>query len=200
MKQHLLSAMCCEPASQLESRSLRYGLGFWLLSFVVLMPGDASAGECRVSLSQPQVDYGVIRRAELLDEQSGRPQFSLGKRTLQLNIACPDLSPMAMRFTGAPLGTGFRFGRQGYFTLSVQQAQVDGQPVELLASRRSDDPATGHLLPGMALFASVGGSPIQGRRFTALVNLETFVPAIGLAVSGETLFEGRGSFEWVPGT
>lgn len=182
--------------SAVRSESLnRLGPGLALCSVLLwagLMPEEALAGECRMSLSQPRVDYGLIRSAERAGDQ-----LALGKRTLQLNIACAESAPMALRFTGVSAGSkGFRFGRQGYFTLSLQHPQVDGQAVEL---RVSGEPPSGQLLPGQTLVARAGGAPIHGRRFTALVNIETFVPAVGLAVRDETAFEGQGSFEWVPG-
>ncbi|MFO2461927.1 hypothetical protein OOJ96_05270 [Pseudomonas sp. 15FMM2] len=156
------------------------------------MSDEALAGNCRLSLSQPRVDYGLIRSAEVVDRQ-----LILGKRTLQLSIVCAEAAPMSLRFTGVSAGTkGFRFGRQGYFTLSLQHPQVDGLAVEL---RVSGEPASGQLLPGQTLVARAGGAPMQGHRFTALVNIETFVPVLGLAVRDETTLEGQGSFEWVPG-
>lgn len=162
-----------------------------VLMWVGLMPGEALAGDCHLSLSQSRVDYGLIRSAELVGEQ-----LALGKRTLQLSIVCAEAAPMALRFSGVSVGPkGFRFGRQGYFTLSLQHPQVDGQSVEL---RVLGEPASGQLLPGQTLVARAGGAPIQGRRFTALVNIETFVPAVGLAVRDETVLEGQGHFEWVP--
>ncbi|WP_306219160.1 MULTISPECIES: hypothetical protein [unclassified Pseudomonas] len=107
---------------------------------------------------------------------------------------------MALRFTGVPAGAqGFRFGRQGHFTLSLQSAQIDGKNVELVTSPSSDEPAPGLLLPGHRLVAQVAGVPVLGRRFTALVNVETFLPIALLAVRDETIVEGQGGFEWAPG-
>eukprot|EP01133_Synstelium_polycarpum_P001706 gene1706-1974_t len=137
---------------------------------------------------QPRVDYGLVRQAE-----RGDPQIALGKRTLRLSMACEVPVSMALRFTGVPAGLeGFRFGRQGHFTLSLQSAQVDGKSVELVMPHLSEEPATGRLLPGHRLVAHVAGMPVHGRRFTALVNVETFLPAALLAVRDETTFEGQG--------
>ncbi len=198
MKQPRRSAVHSESGSPFVSGRLGLGLLLYLL-LVGLMPSAAYASQCRVSLSQPTVDYGVIRRAELLGEQSGHPQFSLGHRTLRLTVDCADETPMAIRFTGVPAGTrGFRFGRDGHFILNLQQAQVDGRDVELRSLYRPDESAKGRLLPGVVLCTQAGGAPVSGRRLTALVSIDTYLPASGLAVSNETSLEGRGSVERVP--
>ncbi|MBV4479503.1 DUF1120 domain-containing protein [Pseudomonas khavaziana] len=174
------------------------GLSLYLL-FGAFALNAAYASECRVSLSQPTVDYGVIRRAELWGEQSGRPRFSLGNRTFRLSVACADVTAMAMRITGVPAEAGaFRFGREGHFTLQLQQAQVDGQNVQMRAVHQFDESANGRLYPGVVLCAQAGGAPVSGRRFTALVNIEAYMPASGMAVGNETSLEGRGTFERVP--
>ena len=194
-KQLRQSAVPGEPAECFEWGRLRYGLFLYVLLFVVMLANEARADNCRVSLSQPRVDYGVIRHAE-----RGQPQIALGTRTFRLSVACEAPVSMALRFTGVPAGAqGFRFGRQGHFTLSLQSAQVDGKPVELMRPRLSDEPAPGRLLPGHTLVAQVAGVPVHGRRFTALVNVETFLPIALLAVRDETIFEGQGGFEWAPG-
>lgn len=195
MKQVRRSAVPSEPVGPFDGGRLRHGLILYLLLFVVVLANEARADNCQVSLSQPRVDYGLVRQAE-----RGDPQIALGKRTLRLSMACEVPVSMALRFTGVPAGLeGFRFGRQGHFTLSLQSAQVDGKSVELVMPHLSEEPATGRLLPGHRLVAHVADMPVHGRRFTALVNVETFLPAALLAVRDETTFEGQGGFEWAPG-
>lgn len=195
MKQVRRSAVPSEPVGPFDGGRLRHGLILYLLLFVVVLANEARANNCQVSLSQPRVDYGLVRQAE-----RGDPQIALGKRTLRLSMACEVPVSMALRFTGVPANQqGFRFGRQGHFTLSLQFAQVDGKSVELVMPHLSEEPATGRLLPGHRLVAHVAGMPVHGRRFTALVNVETFLPAALLAVRDETTFEGQGGFEWAPG-
>ncbi|NWB61507.1 MULTISPECIES: hypothetical protein [unclassified Pseudomonas] len=195
MKQVRRSAVPSEPVGPFDGGRLRHGLILYLLLFVVVLANEARANNCQVSLSQPRVDYGLVRQAE-----RGDPQIALGKRTLRLSMACEVPVSMALRFTGVPAGLeGFRFGRQGHFTLSLQSAQVDGKSVELVMPHLSEEPATGRLLPGHRLVAHVADMPVHGRRFTALVNVETFLPAALLAVRDETTFEGQGGFEWAPG-
>ncbi len=179
MKPHRWSAMFA------KRRSL------WLL-WVVLVATQAQAENCRMTLSEPRVDYGVIRPSQV---SSGRATVTLDTpRTLYLSVLCTAPSAMALRFSGAAADAqGFRFGRQGRFTLSLRQAQVDGRPV----AWQPDDVSSGQLLPGRALYASAGGTPVTGRRLTAQVEIAVQLPADALSVRREMLLEGHGQFELV---
>jgi len=163
----------------------------WLL-WVALVTTQAQAENCRMTLSEPRVDYGVIRPAQA---SSGRALMTLDTpRTLHLSVLCADPSAMALRFSSvAADAQGFQFGRQGRFTLNLRQAQVDGRPV----SWQSDDTSSGQLLPGRTLYASASGTPVVGRRLTAQVEVTVQLPANALAVPRETLLEGHGQFELV---
>lgn len=174
-----------------ERRSGPCAAGLCLLLATQLV-NDARADDCRMTLSEPRVDYGVIRP---LHEPSGRAAVRLDtQRTLHLNVLCADPTAMALRFSGVPADAqGFQFGRQGRFTLSLRQAQVDGRPV----SWQPDETASGRLIPGRALFASASGVPVMGRRMTAQVEVEVRLPADALSVRREVLLEGHGQFELV---
>lgn len=182
---------CAVPG---EPRGLRLGILLYLLLVVVAMAAnEARADTCRLSVSQPRVDYGVIRQSERNDGTQ-----DLGTRTLHLNIVCADPSVMALRFTGVPAqGQGFRFGLQGQFTLSLKHAQVDGRAVEWAVAHLPDEPATGRLSPGQTLVARAAGVPVAGRRLTAQVDVDARLPSASLGVRSETLLEGLGNFEWV---
>ena len=184
---------------QYTLRRLCLGVSLLLFMLVIAAPG-ASANDCRLSLSQPRVDYGVLRRTELLDEGVRSQPIILGRRTLQLSVVCAQPGAVAMRFTGVPAGTqGFRFGRQGSFTLALRHAQVDGRAVELNSAQSTDMSTTGLLLPGHVLIAKASGLPLTGTRFSALVEIDTYLPPDAFSVRRETVFEGQGHFEWLPG-
>jgi hypothetical protein len=199
MKLHRPSAVPNEPLS-LQSEGLRLGLFLYFLLFIGLLANEARAEDCRLSLSQPRIDYGVLRRTELLDEQVGRQKTSLGKRTLHLSVICADPRAVAIRFAGVPAGAqGFRFGRHGSFTLDLKHGQVDGRAVELSVEPSSVYADNGRLLPGQVLIARTGGMPATGRRFSAQVDIDTYLPPEAFSVRHETMFEGQGRFEWLPG-
>lgn len=163
----------------------------WLL-WVALVASQAQADNCRMTLSDPRVDYGVIRPSQA---SSGRAIVTLDTpRTLHLSVLCTNASTMALRFSGvAADAQGFKFGRQGRFTLNLRQVQVDGRPV----SWQPDEASSGQLLPGHTLYASTGGVPVTGHRLTAQVEIAVQLPADALSVRREVLLEGHGQFELV---
>lgn len=174
--------------------------GFLLVFCLLLTTGEAHAGNCQLSLSQPQIDYGVLRPAERSNGRFGTQIIAPGKRTFHLSVLCVDASPMAIRFTGSPAGgPGFRFGHDGSFTLELTHARLDGRNVELAAEQTLAGTSGGRLLPGQMLIARVGGVPVTGRRLSAQVDLDTYLPAALFSVRRETTLEGGGQFEWLPG-
>ncbi|CRM29601.1 MULTISPECIES: hypothetical protein [Pseudomonas] len=165
------------------------------LVVVALLVNQARAEDCRMTLSEPRVDYGVIRPSQT---SSGRSTLRLDtQRTLHLSVLCANPAAMALRFSGAPADAqGFQFGRQGRFMLSLRRAQVDGRPV----AWQTDETADGRLLPGRTLVASAAGVPMMGRRLTAQVEVEVHLPADALSVRREVLLEGHGQFVLVSPT
>lgn len=164
-----------------------------LLCAVLTAPG-AWAENCRLSLSQPSVDYGAIGR-EVLVERAHR---SLATRSLHLNVVCAEPATMALRFISvAADGQGFRFGHQGRFRLSLKHAQMDGHAIGWVTTHVPGESASGQLLPGQTLMARLSGMPMVGRRLTAQVDIDTELPYDALDVRSETRLEGQGSFELV---
>ena len=148
----------------------------------VLITPSAWAENCRLSLSQAQIDYGAIRQEALMT------------RSLHLNVLCAEPSAMALRFVGvAADGQGFQFGRPGRFRLTLKHARLDGQAVEWKAG----ESLGGQLLPGQTLQAQLAGMPAAGRRLTAQVDIDTDLPADALEVRNATRLEGRGSLELI---
>ena len=189
------------PSESVQYTLRRLCLGVSLLWFMLAIAApDALANDCRLSLSQPRVDYGVLRRTELLDDGIRSQPIMLGKRTLQLSVVCAQPGAVALRFTGVPAGAqGYRFGRQGSFTLALKHAQVDGRAVELSTLLSTDTSTHGLLLPGHVLIAKTSGMPLTGTRFSAQVQIDTYLPHDAFSVRQETVFEGQGHFEWLPG-
>ncbi|NVZ51723.1 hypothetical protein HX792_15365 [Pseudomonas sp. B6002] len=159
-------------------------LGLLLCGAVIAL--SARANDCRLSISQPRVDYGAIRSERLVE----RASVAMGTRTVHLNILCVEPSTMALRFNGtAADGESFRFGREGRFRISLKHAQLDGRAVEWAMM---GEQSGGQLLPGRILSA-----PWVGRRLTAQVEIDTDLPADALRVRSYTVLEGQGSFELV---
>lgn len=173
----------------MPAKSVCVGALLWLVG----MAHGVAAQNCQLSVSQPRIDYGVIRR----EPREDREWMALGTRTLQLNILCAQPSAMALRFTGAAADTqGFQFG-QGRFRLMLKHASVDGQPVEWADAQVPGASSNAQLWPGRTLVARASGAPVLGRRLTAQVDIETDLPSAVLQVRSETRLEGEGRFEWL---
>lgn len=177
MKRH---RRCAVP-----SKPIYLGLLLWL----GVTGHEARAENCRLSISQPQVEYGIIR-PEHADERS---TVAPGTRTLHLNIQCAQPSAIGVRFNGTPAdGQSFRFGREGRFRVRLRHALVDGRAVQWAVAHAPGETTSGQLLPGKALLAQV-----PGRRLSAQVDIDVELPFSALQVRSLTLLEGQGSFEWV---
>ena len=164
------------------------------LLFAGLLLTEQATAACRVSLSQPLIDYGLLRDSD----QPSAQGVSLGKRTVRLNVICAEAAVIALRFQGAPAeGQGYRLGRQGYFNLTLQQPMLDGKPVEL-AQLYNPAERAGTLQPGQPLVVLAGGMPAIGRTFSALVQVESWLSGVAIAVRDKTTLEGSGRFEVVP--
>ncbi|WP_248731007.1 hypothetical protein [Pseudomonas sp. MWU13-2517] len=161
--------------------------GFALFCAVWMVQG-ARAENCRLSLSQSRIDYGVVHREALLES----PSVTLGTRTLHLNVLCAEPSAIALRFIGAADGQGFRFGQQGRLRLSLKHARMDGRAVDWALAHLPGEAARGQLLPGQVLVAGA-----VGKRLTAQVDVDTDVPADAFQVRYQTVLESQGSFELV---
>lgn len=159
----------------------------------LLMAQGVRAEDCRLSVSQPRIDYGVIRREALVESAS----VALGTRTLHLNVACAQPSVMALRFIGAADGQGFRFDRQGRMRMYLRHAQVDGRAVEWEVAHLPGETVSGQLLPGQVLVARAAGQTMLGQRLTAQVDVDIDLPSDALQVRSQTRLEGQGTFELV---
>lgn len=164
--------------------------GMGVVLCCALLPQAVLAENCRLSVSQSRIEYGVIRPLALLQG----PTVALDTRTLHLSVVCAEPSAMALRFVGSAEGQDFRFGQQGRLRLSLKHALVDGRAVEWVAA---GDAAGGRLLPGQVLVARAAGAPVTGRRLTAQVDIDIDLPADALQVRNQTVLQGQGRFELV---
>ncbi|MBM9486606.1 hypothetical protein JBE38_11815 [Pseudomonas sp. ICBG1301] len=146
------------------------------------------AENCRLSLSQSRIDYGVVHREALRES----PTVTLGSRTLHLSVLCAEPSAIALRFTGAADGRGFRFGQQGRLRLSLKHALMDGRAVDWGLAHLPGEATRGQLLPGQVLVARA-----LGKRLTAQVDVDTDLPADAFEVRYQTVLESQGNFELV---
>lgn len=122
--------------------------GWWLLALLMgvtsassaapIMPSGQGASpmptlppdtRCRISVSNPVVDYGLMSRWQL--EDIGAGSVSPGTRSLTVNVVCPYSRTIALRVEGERRGAGLRYGEHGATRLRLLDAQLDGNTVEL---------------------------------------------------------------------
>lgn len=163
-------------------------------SLAGLLMVEEAAAACRTSLSQPLIDYGLLRDSG----QAGAQGVFLGKRMVRLSVSCTEIAVIALRFQGVPAeGQGYRLGQQGYFNLTLQQPMLDGKPVEL-AQLYNPAQRGGVLRPGQPLVVLAGSTPAKGLTFSAQVQVESWLSGVANAVRDKTTLEGSGRFELVP--
>ncbi|HGM4923502.1 TPA: fimbrial protein [Serratia marcescens] len=91
-----------------------------------ILPPDT---RCRLSVSNPVVDYGLMSRWQLEDIGAGR--VSPGTRSLTVSVVCPYSQTMSLRVEGEDREGGLRYGEHGTTRLRLLDAQLDGNAVEL---------------------------------------------------------------------
>lgn len=91
-----------------------------------ILPPDT---RCRLSVSNPVVDYGLMSRWQLEDIGAGR--VSPGARSLTVSVVCPYSRTMSLRVEGEDREGGLRYGEHGTTRLRLLDAQLDGNAVEL---------------------------------------------------------------------
>ncbi|WP_286175316.1 fimbrial protein [Enterobacter sp. Cy-643] len=91
-----------------------------------ILPPDT---RCRLSVSNPLIDYGVMSRWQLEDIGAGR--VSPGTRSLTISVVCPYSRTMILQVEGEGREGGLRYGEHGTTRLRLLDAQLDGNAVEL---------------------------------------------------------------------
>lgn len=106
-------------------------MGKWVLMALAALSAGAAAeeGPCALSLSTPNLDYGVLPVAALREGFGrGAPGGGLEARTLSLQAVCEGPRALALRFNGpAADAVSFRFGPQGAVRLILRAATLDGR-------------------------------------------------------------------------
>lgn len=135
------------------------------------MPSDLPVDSgCMLSVSTPEIDYGRQSRWQLQDAPAG--QMTLGKRTLMLSAVCPYMQPIKL-----VLRSDLRYGKQGNINVSLSEAELDGQRIQL-ASLSPDGNVTTSAVDSLRLqsnnrFAAVqNGRLVAGKSLTMQIEIE----------------------------
>lgn len=139
------------------------------------MPTLPPDTRCRLSVSNPVVDYGMMSRWQL--EDIGVGSVSPGTRSLTISVVCPYSRTMSLRVEGEASEGGLRYGEHGTTHLHLLDAQLDGNAVEL----RSVTPAGvitdsgGYRLAlnaGQRLAPVIQGRLAEGKTLTARLEIQ----------------------------
>lgn len=93
------------------------------------MPTLPPDTRCRLSVSNPVINYGMMSRWQVEDIGAGR--VSPGTRSLTVSVVCPYSRTMSLRVEGENREGGLRYGEHGTTRLRLLDAQLDGNAVEV---------------------------------------------------------------------
>ncbi|KFC76672.1 hypothetical protein [Buttiauxella agrestis] len=135
-------------------------------------------GRCHLSVSNSNVDYGVLSRWQL-QQATGVPQaLSPGKRLVMVNVMCPYSENMRVTLHGDLSSHGdFRYGNTGRMRVNLFSAQLDGQDVDIALSTPEGVLLKGPvntlgIMPEQTFTTVLNGQVTQGKALTFRLELE----------------------------
>lgn len=160
----------------------------------------ATADDCQLNLSQPLLDYGLMNRAIRPDSA---PERTLGERRLSLSLSCPQPVDMSVFYRAMAATTErFHFAERGSYQIRIRDAVLDGQSVDIgLIAGAGQAPAetASNLIwrPAHGVVPVKAGVPLQGRQFSAQLELTAWVQEQGMYVRDAVTWETSGVFDAV---
>ncbi|NUT76541.1 DUF1120 domain-containing protein [Pseudomonas sp. C1C7] len=167
------------------------------LAFGGFVP-EANADECQFNLSQPVLDYGLMNRAIRPDSA---PERNLGERQLSLSLNCSTPGDMSLFYRAmAATGKRFHFAERGSYQLRIRDAVLDGQSVDIgliAGAGQAPSQMASNLIwqPGHGVVPVKAGAPVQGRNFSAQVEVTAWVQEQGMQVRDAVTWETSGTFD-----
>lgn len=161
---------------------------------------SASTDDCQFNLSQPVLDYGLMNRAIRPDAALER---NLGERRLSLTLNCAQPIDMSLFYRAmAATAERFHFAERGSYQMRIHDAVLDGQSVEigLIAGVGQLPIETASSLiwrPKHGVAPVQTGVPVQGRSFSAQLELTAWVQEQGMQVRDAVTWEAFGAFDAV---
>lgn len=160
----------------------------------------ASAGDCQLNLSQPALDFGLMNRAIRADSATER---NLGERRMSLTLNCSTPTDMSLFYRAmAATAERFHFAERGTYRMRIRDAVLDGQSVELglIAAMGQPPGQTASQLtwrPDHGVVPVQAGVPLQGRTFSAQLELTAWVQEQGMQMRDAVTWEATGVFDAV---
>lgn len=159
---------------------------------------SASTDDCQFNLSQPVLDYGLMNRAIRPD---AAPERNLGVRQLSLTLSCAQPIDMSLFYRAmAATVERFHFAERGSYQMRIRDAVLDGQSVDigLIAGVGQPPAETASSLiwrPKHGVVPVQAGVPVQGRSFSAQLELTAWVQEQGMQVRDAVTWEAFGLFD-----
>ncbi|CRL48701.1 DUF1120 domain-containing protein [Pseudomonas sp. P154a] len=159
---------------------------------------SASTDDCQFNLSQPELDYGLMNRSIRPDAASER---NLGERQLSLTLSCAQPIDMSLFYRAMAATAGrFHFAERGSYQMRIHDAVLDGQSVDigLIAGGGQPPAETASSLiwrPEHGVVPVQAGVPVQGRSFSAQLELTAWVQEQGMQVRDAVTWEAFGVFD-----
>ena len=170
----------------------------YLLSFVLLSPHAWASDECQLSLSQAQLDFGLMNRAVT---PASTPDRLLGERRINLTLNCPQPTDMSLFYRAQGAGDErFRFTERGSYGLRVRDAVLDGQAVELgsiAGSGQAPSTTSAELQwrPDHGIVPMRGGVAMSGRNLSLKIDVSAWASEEATRVRDAVTWDAAGLFD-----
>lgn len=161
-----------------------------------LLGGVAAHAECRIQLSEAQVNYDTVTRGELVS----RPGNSLNagelrsgdERTLDISVNCDQPTPLSLQFVGpAKEGDSYRFGARGRATLVLHDVWIDDRQVAIVSDGEHAQQMA--FRPANSLSFLKDGAPAVGSNLRGRVTITTWMPSDATRVGERQKWQLDGS-------
>ena len=171
---------------------------WWLGTVLAVAANGAFAADCDLRLSNAEVNYGDLNRAEM-DIGQGLAPIALGSRQLTLTAVCRQATTLRLHFDGEAADLdSYRFAGKGRFTVKLKNATLDGAAVQLAQTAGSTGGTAAastavQLRPNQTVTAAAQGQRAVGKVFSVQVEIETYIDEAMTRTRDVTLLEGHGA-------
>ena len=171
-----------------------------LLIAIALASEQVWADDCRINLSQSQIDFGRVIPPGSSAALNAGNLHNLGNRVVSLNASCPQLSKLLLELRGEQLGADFKFANQGQTRVTLSNAFLDGHSVDLArvkspGAASSVYSSTINVAPGDMIIPISGGLSATGSVLSLQVHIQPLVPVAELRAREAKTLEANLSFQ-----
>jgi hypothetical protein len=136
-----------------------------------------ASADCQVSISQHDVNYGQIRRSDIVN--TVKQWSSLADRQIHLLAYCTEPQKMALFFDGKTGEQTFAFGDNSRLIVTADHAMLDGKVVQLNHTANHDifvsagrTSAEHPVRAGQGLMPVSGSEVLMGQQFSVTLTLK----------------------------